>query len=272
MPFETINDLRVYYEIHGEGEETIILLQHGFGGMKIWKDIYPQLVAEGFKVLMFDRRGYGRSEGGEDFQDFYEREDRYRPESVVELRALKEHLGVARCHLVGQCEGGVVGIDYTLKYPDDVKTLTAASTQCYSKTDMIDLNKRKLVRSFSLLEPKLQLKMIEWHGELAQVRYDQFAKFGGAYGVNPFDLRPLLPGVPCPTLVLYPDRSAIFDVEQSIAFYRHLPKGELAVLPKCGHNTYEQRPGDYARTVLDFIRRNLAGAETREGSAATCLA
>ena len=272
MPFEKINALRVYYDIHGEGEETIILMHHGFGGMRIWKGIYPQFVAEGFKVLMFDRRGFGRSEGGDDFQEFYESEDRYRPESMVELRALKEHLGIGKCHLVGQCEGGVIGIDYTLKYPDDVKTLTVASTQCYSDTNMIELNAKKLVHKFSLLESKLQLKMIEWHGEQAQTRYDQFAKFGGAYGVNYFDLRPVLPGVPCPTLVLYPDRSAIFDVEQSIAFYRHLPKGELAVFPRCGHNTYEQRPKDYARTVLDFIRRNLAGTETREGSAATCLA
>jgi pimeloyl-ACP methyl ester carboxylesterase len=57
-----------------------------------------------------------------------------------------------------------------------------------------------------------------------------------------FDLRPILPMVPCPTLALYPDRSAIFDVEQSVAFYRHLARGEPAVFPKCGHNTYEQRP------------------------------
>jgi pimeloyl-ACP methyl ester carboxylesterase len=272
MPYEKVNGHLVYYEIRGEGEETIILMHHGFGSLRMWKEIYPQFVARGFRVVMFDRRGFGRSEGGDGFQGFYENEDRYRPESTAELRALKDILGVGKCHLVGQCEGGVVGADFAAKYPEDVKSLTAASTQCYSEGAMVEVNRKKLVNEFLLLEPKLQLKMIEWHGENAENRYNQFARYGGAYGTGSFDLRPVLRRISCPTLVLYPDRSAIFDVEQAIAFYRHLPKGELAVLPRCGHNTYEQRPEGYARTVLDFIERNGPGAESRESPAVTCLA
>ena len=38
--------------------------------------------------------------------------------------------------------------------------------------------------------------------------------------------------------------------------YRQLPKGELAVLPACGHNTYQYKPEDYVRIVLDFLRRH----------------
>jgi len=269
MPFETINNLQIYYEVHGEGE-VIILMHHGFGCTKIWKNIYPPFVAEGYKVVLFDRRGFGRSESGGDFQDFYEG-DRYRPESVEELRILKERLNIKECHLVGQCEGGVVGVDYSVKYPQDVKTLTIASTQCYSEVPMTELNKDRLVSNFIDLEPELQAKLIDWHGAKAESHYNQFAKFGGAYGASYFDLRPSLPSVACPTLVLYPDRSSIFDVEQSVAFYRHLPRGELAVFPKCGHNTYEQRPEDYIRTFLGFLRRTTKGEQIAR-PAITCLA
>ncbi len=271
MPFETINNLKVYYEVHGEGE-TIMLLHHGFGCMKIWKTIYPAFLAQGYKVVMFDRRGFGRSEGGDDFQEFYE-SDRYRPESVEELRTIKEHLGITECHIVGQCEGGVVGVDYSVKYPGEIKTLTVGSTQCYSEITTAELNRLRLVTRFTDLTPDLQAKMTEWHGETAEEKYNQFAKYGGAYGVDYFDLRPVLPFVPCPTLVIYPDRSSIFDVEQSVAFYRHLSKGELAVFPKCGHNTYDQRSEDYIRTVLAFLGRNAKGADSRaERPAMTCLA
>jgi len=135
---------------------------------------------------------------------------------------------------------------------------------------MTELNTIRLVNTFTQLDPELQVKMVSWHGDSAEVKYNQFAKKGGAYGIDYFDLRPILSMVPCPTLVLYPDRSSIFDVEQSIAFYRHLPKGELAVFPRCGHNTYEQRPEEYTRTVLDFMKR------TREGRnvapSVSCLA
>jgi pimeloyl-ACP methyl ester carboxylesterase len=268
MPFKKINDFNIYYEIHGEGD-TIIFLHHGFGCTKIWNKIYPSFVAEGYKVIMYDRRGYGQSEEGEDFYEFYE-SDRYRLESVDELRSMKESLGVGPCHLVGQCEGGVVGIDYAIKYPEDVKTLTVASTQCYSEMPMTELNTIRLVNTFTQLDPELQVKMVSWHGDPAEIKYNQFAKKGGAYGIDYFDLRPILSMVPCPTLVLYPDRSSIFDVEQSIAFYRHLPKGELAVFPRCGHNTYEQRPEEYTRTVLDFMKRIREGRNV--APSVSCLA
>jgi pimeloyl-ACP methyl ester carboxylesterase len=270
MPFETINNFQVYYEVHGEGE-VIILLHHGFGCTKIWKNIYPGLVDRGYKVMMYDRRGYGQSERGDDFQVFYE-SDRYRSESVKELRMLKEILGIGECHLVGQCEGGVIGIDYSIKYSREVKTLTAASTQCYSDVPMTELNAMKFGKKYAYLEPELQAKMIGWHGEAAEINYDQFAGYGGAYGKEYFDLRPVLPLVSCPVLVLYPDRSSIFDVEQSVAFYRHLPRGELAVFPKCGHNTYEQRPEEYRRTILDFIERNSKNGDSNVLPAMTCLA
>jgi pimeloyl-ACP methyl ester carboxylesterase len=265
-----VNNLQIYYEVHGEGE-PIILLHHGFGCTKIWRAIYPRLELQGYKIIIYDRRGYGQSEKGDDFQSFYE-SDRYRPDSVEELRILKESLGIKECHLVGQCEGGVIGIDYSIKYPEEVRTIVAGSTQCFSEVTMIELNATDFPKKFKHLEPELQARMIDWHGESAESNFDQFTKYGGAYGVEYFDLRPILRRVSCPTLVLYPDRSSIFDVEQSIAFYRNLPKGELAVFPKCGHNTYEQRPEDYARTVLDFIARNRAGTDSRTRPDMTCLA
>jgi pimeloyl-ACP methyl ester carboxylesterase len=270
MPFEKMNHLQLYYEVHGEGE-PIVFMHHGFGCTKIWNKIVPRFAAEGYRVVMYDRRGYGRSDGGDDFFEFYE-SDRYRPESVEELRLVKERLGIESCHLVGQCEGGVVGIDYAVKYPQEVKTLTVASTQCYSEVPMTDLNVMRLVNTFAELEPMLQTKMVDWHGQAAEIKYNQFAKYGGAYGIDHFDLRPILPMVACPTLVLYPDRSSIFDVEQSIDFYRHLPKGELAVFPKCGHNTYEQRPEEYIRTILDFMKRIREGRDAKVQPAVSCLA
>ena len=46
-----------------------------------------------------------------------------------------------------------------------------------------------------------------------------------------------------------------FEVEQGVAFYRNLPKGELVVFPRCGHNIFEHYPEQYARQVIAFIKR-----------------
>ena len=66
MSVVNINGLDTYYEIHGEGE-TIVLLHNGFSCGMMWDRIRPMLVAAGFRVLLYDRCGYGRSDGGADF-------------------------------------------------------------------------------------------------------------------------------------------------------------------------------------------------------------
>ncbi|MCX5807523.1 MAG: alpha/beta hydrolase [Proteobacteria bacterium] len=270
MPFEKINNIRIYYEVHGEGE-VIILMHHGFGSTRIWDFVYPRFVAQGYRVVLFDRRGYGRSERGNDFPEFF-KSSRYRLESVEELRILKEKLAITECHLVGQCEAGVIGIDYAIKYPQEIKTLTIAGTQCYSKVPMTEFVVTKFKKQFAQLEPNLQAKTIKNHGKAAEINYNLFIEAGGAYGLDYFDLRPVLHLVPCPTLIIYPDRSIYFDVEQSIAFYRHLLKSELAVFPKCGHDTHEERPEDYVRTILDFIMRDTEDEDLGTHPGMTCLA
>lgn len=258
MPFTETNGLKTYYEIHGKRKkgDTVVLLHHGFGCTKMWKDIYPALVENGYRVIMYDRRGYGRSERGTDFKKFYE-SDRFRPESVKELAILRESLDLDSFHIIGQCEGGVIGADYSAKYPDQVLSFVTSSTQCYSNIPVSELNSEKFPKPFRDLAPDLRKKLISWHGkEHAESSYNMFRTYGGAYGKGFFDLRGVLQSVKCSTLVLYPDRSFIFDVEQAVEFYRCLPMGELAVLPNCGHNTYEDQPGEYIRFVLSFFKRH----------------
>ena len=254
MPFLNLGEIDVYYEVHGEGE-PLILLHHGFGCTQIWSEIYPAFVQAGYRVILYDRRGYGRSGKGKDFWEFHT-SDRFRPESVEELRLLNEKLGIGPCHLIGQCEGGVVAIDFAAKYPEMVRSIAFSSTQCYSDIPMEELNRQKFYKAFHEISPDQQQKYKHWHGEeSAEESFEHFRTTGGAYGTGYFDLRPMLTQVLCPVLILYPDRSFLFPVEQALAFYRRLPFGELMILPDCGHNTYDQEPVEYARAVLNFLRR-----------------
>jgi len=270
MPFLTIDGLQVYYDVHGEGE-TMILLHHGFGCSKMWKEIYPPLVEAGYRVVMYDRRGYGKSEPGTDFMEFYVG-DAFRPQSVRELAELKAQLKIGPCHLVGQCEGGVVAADYAARFPKQIRSLVTSSTQCFSKVPMTELNQEKFPKTFRELDPELQDKFFDWHGkEHAEALFNQFRLFGGAYGKGYFDLRNTLHAVSCPALVIYPDRSFIFDVEQGVAFYKHLLYGELLVLPICGHNTYEERTEEYIGAILDFHER-LKSPSPRQKFRISCAA
>lgn len=271
MPYLELDGLKRYYEIHGEGE-TVVFLHHGFGCSKMWKDIYPEFVEMGYRVLIYDRRGYGLSDPGDDFLSFYTSPS-FRAQSVQELFRLKGMLGLDSFYLVGQCEGGVVAVDYAAACPNHVRAVVTSSTQCFSKVTMRDFNREKFQKSFRELDLQLQAKLLDWHGRgRAEAFFEQFRKEGGAYGSEFFDIRPLLPYVQCPALVLFPDRSFLFEVEQGVHFYRHLKKGELAVLPRCGHNTYEQKPREYISIVSDFLWRNREAADDQAQLMATCVA
>lgn len=258
MPYTPIDGRQVYYEVHGEGEETAVLLHNGFSCAKMWDEIRPGLVEAGYRVVAYDRRGYGRSEEGEEFEAFYTG-DAFRPESAAALAQLADFLGLDSFHIVGQCEGGVVGADFAAAHPERVKTLTTASTLCRSREAMEDFNRRKFPLTFSDLSPEIQDKYIEWHGtERAERFFRMCTRYGGAYGRGVFDLRETLADVSCPTLVLYPDRGYFFAVGQGVEFYRSLPDGELAVFPRCGHNIHEHYPQEYVRQVVRFHRRRRA--------------
>jgi pimeloyl-ACP methyl ester carboxylesterase len=271
MSFAEINQINLYYEIQGFGE-YVMFLHHGFGCTKIWSNIIPLFAKSNFTAIAYDRRGFGRSEEGSGFMDFYV-SDAVRPYSVDELESLRNHLGVDSFHLVGQCEGGVLAFDYAAKYPERVKTVSISSTLCYSTVTMEEFNAAKFVKAFQELNPAMQEKLVFWHGSKAQPFFEQFRSFGGEYGKGFFDLRPVLRTVGHPSLILYPDRSFLFEVEQGVAFYRELPNADLAVMPNCGHNTYDENPEMYAALIMQFINRNkfkldnMAGVDTK---AVTC--
>jgi len=211
-----------------------------------------------YKVISYDRRGFGRSEKGENFRDYY-RSEQYTQNSVRELSILLEHLHIKdRLYIIGQCEGGVVGFHYAVQNPDRVAAIAISSTLCSGELITFDPSDSKIISSFEDAQAEFQDKLVYWHGESwARDLFRLFIEMGGAYGTDPasFDLRPLLKNIQCPSLVLYPDRSRLFDVEQGVLIYHSLPRGELAVLPNCGHNTYALQPEEYQRIILSFFQK-----------------
>ena len=161
MPFADINGINLYYEIQGFGD-PVVLLHHGFGCTKMWDKLVPRLVEQGYKTICYDRRGFGQSELGESFDEFYVSDD-FRTETVRELDALRDWLGVDSFHVIGQCEGGVLAVDYAAQYPQNVKNVIISSTMCYSTVHLSDFNAEKFAKTFEELDPEMRAKLTDWH-------------------------------------------------------------------------------------------------------------
>lgn len=64
----------------------------------------------------------------------------------------------------------------------------------------------------------------------------------------------LSPLTQTPTLILYGDRDASLG-PQALESLRHLPRHRVAVLPDAGHACYLDKPEDFHRALLGFLRQ-----------------
>src|SRR5262245_51463448 len=92
---------RIWYATHGAGP-AVILLHGGLGHSGNWGYLVPVLAAAGYRVMLIDSRGHGRST----------RDDRpYSYELMAsDVLAVMDRLGIARAAIVGWSDGACTGL------------------------------------------------------------------------------------------------------------------------------------------------------------------
>jgi pimeloyl-ACP methyl ester carboxylesterase len=111
-----LNGTRLYYEAAGSGPAVVLL--HGFSlDTRMWDDQF-ELLAEHFRVIRYDMRGFGKSDlpTAEPYSH------------VDDLAALLDHLGILRAHVVGFSRGGAVALDFALTLPNRLLSLALIDT------------------------------------------------------------------------------------------------------------------------------------------------
>jgi 3-oxoadipate enol-lactonase len=88
-----------------------VLLHEGVVDSRVWGRVVP-LLAEGFRVVAYDQRGYGRSVMWD---------GPYSP--IEDLVALLDELGIDRAALVGASRGGRIALTAALEAPARVSAL-----------------------------------------------------------------------------------------------------------------------------------------------------
>lgn len=105
----TENDapIELYYEDHGAGKPVVLIHGWPLSG-RSWERQVPVLVDAGYRVITYDRRGFGNSSQpwlGYDFDSFAE-----------DLNLLLEHIDLREATLVGFSMGGGEVVRYIGKY------------------------------------------------------------------------------------------------------------------------------------------------------------
>ncbi len=94
---ENKTPIEIHYQDHGVGKPVVLIHGWPLSG-RSWENQVPALVAAGFRVITYDRRGFGSSSqpwGGYDYDTF-----------AADLDALMRHLELRDAALVGFSMGG----------------------------------------------------------------------------------------------------------------------------------------------------------------------
>ena len=89
-------DIEIYYEDHGAGRPVVLIHGYPLSG-RAWAQQVPALLDAGYRVITYDRRGFGKSSqpaAGYDYDTF-----------AADLNALLEHLDLRDAVLAGHSMG-----------------------------------------------------------------------------------------------------------------------------------------------------------------------
>jgi pimeloyl-ACP methyl ester carboxylesterase len=114
--FAEFGQSKIYYEVSGAGDPTVILLHGGMLDCTMWDEQF-ELLSQDHRVLRFDASAHGRSTLPPDA--YWDHAD---------LRALMDHLQIEKAVMVGLSMGGRVAIDMALEEPGRVEAVVAASS------------------------------------------------------------------------------------------------------------------------------------------------
>jgi pimeloyl-ACP methyl ester carboxylesterase len=273
-----VNGVRLWHRVTGEGEPVVQIHGAGFGHFNF--DPVTPLLAERFRVVDFDMRGYGQSDRPVQDYDMEVWAD--------DVAGLLDALGLDRAHVHGTSMGGMVAIVFAGKYPERTTSvvLNCAAAKLGAAGRLIFKNWIDIAR----LDPegpgsRILAELITWQalskrfldeedaGELATTiqtilrdsnRIEVFT--AACQAMCDMDLRPWLPRITSPALVLGGDEDLMTPWDQGPdgagqqAIVDGIPGAEKHVIRGSNHSTIFDNTVEHARVVGEFFGRHARAA------------
>ena len=235
---------RIWYATYGSGQ-PVILLHGGLGHSGNWGYQVPALVSNGYRAVLIDSRGHGRS--NRDSQPYsYEL-------MASDLIAVMDALGIEKATLVGWSDGACTALILADQDPARVAgVFYFACNMDPSGTKEIEFGPT-LNRCFS--------RHVKDYQQLSSTPH-QFDEFSEAVGLmqrtqpnySPEDLA----RIRVPVAIVHSEHDEFIKREHAEYLARSIPNAEFIYLPGVSHFAPLQRPELFNRAMLAFLSRVLA--------------
>lgn len=144
-------------------------------------------------------------------------------------------------HLCGISLGGILALNYTLDYPDKVKTLVLIGTP--HKIPKVMFAIQNVI--FKLL-PKSIFE------EMAFNKKDTFA-LGNS--MKNLDFRNKVQNIKCPTLIICGKKDSA-NIKSANYFVENIKNAKIDIIENCGHVVNEEKPKALAKILSEYYSDN----------------
>lgn len=230
--------LKMYYEIHGNGEPLIII--HGNGGgltaMKNQIDYFKQ----NYQVVVMDCRGRGRSELGRDSLTYEVLAD--------DISNLLDYLKLDSAFVLGYSDGGIVGLLLVMNHPEKVKKMAIFGTNIQPDSTALHSESIKHVHKKRLEAEAMIAKgdvTENWIIERQRYRLMEFQP-----NIKPESLN----GIKSPVLVMSCEGDDIKQ-EHTRLIHQNIPGSQLIIFPGEDHKMIFSNPKLFNSTVTGFFEK-----------------
>lgn len=243
----------------GPGGDRPVVLLNSLGCTSVmWDHQVSALMAAGRRVIRFDHRGHGASPVP---PGPYSIEDLGR--DVLELL---DRFDAPDADLVGLSLGGMVALWVAASAPERVRRLVACCTSAYLPPASDWLDRARLVRSAGMsavsdilvdrwLSPEFRSRNPDQEAGLRTMllAIDPEGYAGCCEAIAGMDLRPLLPRIMAPTLVVAAREDPATPVEHGDLIARGVTNGRLEVIGPSRHLVSVERSRDLSLRILDHL-------------------
>ncbi len=267
MPYAKVNDINLYYEIHGEGEPFIEIFG---GGTTVESFPGEHFLSKEYQVVVYDHRSSGKSDKSD------------KPLSMElfadDAAGLLDAIGIESAHVRDYSKGGMIAQHLALKYPNRIRSLILGCTTCQFYTDythaipppqeFMDLFNIEKAQKLSPEEYGIRLARWQTTDEYEKEHPDVFKQMSEAIANDSqrliqtraehlctHDTYDRLPEIQIPTLVVAGKRDKIISYKNSEIIASRIPNAELSIIDGAGH-TFIEATEEHRRLILDFLRRH----------------
>lgn len=229
-----------------EGDGPPVVLVHGLSGSaRWWQRNIPDL-ARHFHVYAVELPGFGANRS---------RPLSGRPARFVLRDAARQladwmgEAGIERASVVGHSMGGYIAADLAAEYPERVDHLVLVDAALLPSGATVRRSTASLIRSLIALPPDFIPVLA-----VDAMRAGPLTSLRASRELHASDLRPKLPRVQAPTLVVWGDQDIVVPVDVAEEIARTVPGSSLRVIPHAGHSPMWDRADEFNRAVLAFLR------------------